>query len=82
MSEDPAEASRGNRIVAIANFYVSITFDSSVSIPDALLYLRRLREASWRQLIALRYFADGNRSQERELIEVALTEGTAYIHAL
>ncbi|HEX6666766.1 MAG TPA: hypothetical protein VF081_09250 [Solirubrobacterales bacterium] len=65
---------------AIANFYASVAFDSSVSIPDALLYLRRIRSASWRQLVAMRFFESEERKEERELIQVPLTEGDAYIH--
>lgn len=64
----------------IANVYASIAFDSAVSMSDALLYLRRVREASWRQLVALRYFEVPERQEERELIGVAGSEGTARIH--
>lgn len=65
---------------AIANFYASVAFDSSVSIPDALLYLRRIRSASWRQLVAMRFFEAEERREERELIQVPLSEGDAFIH--
>jgi len=52
----------------IANFYAAVAFDESISIDDALLYLRRIRASSWRQLVALRYFEEDSRTQERELI--------------
>jgi hypothetical protein len=64
----------------IANLYVSIAFDRSVSIDDALLYLRRVRASSWRQLVALRYFEDEDRRAEREMIGMAGAEGDARIH--
>jgi hypothetical protein len=64
----------------IANFYASVAFDVGVSPEDALLYLRRIRASSWRQLVALRYFEDTERQHERELIAVAGDEGKARIH--
>lgn len=64
----------------IANFYASVVFDSAVSPQDALLYLRRIRAASWRQLVALRYFEDEARERERQMIAVAGDEGEARIH--
>lgn len=64
----------------IANVYASITVDPAISVDDALLYLRRIRAASWRQLVALRYFEDKQRIRERELIGVAGSEGEARIH--
>lgn len=65
---------------AIANFYAEVAFDKSVSVADALLYLRRIRGASWRELLALCFFASGERREERELIQVPLAEGDAHIH--
>jgi hypothetical protein len=65
----------------IANFYASVAFDDQVSVSDALLYLRRIRASSWRQLVALRYFEDDSRAEERELIGAAGGEGEARIHA-
>lgn len=65
---------------AVANLYASICADPEVSIADALHYLRRLRDASWRQLVAVRFFEDEDRQKERELIEVATREGDATIH--
>lgn|GEM_PF-2111334 len=64
----------------IANFYASVAFDNTIPIDDALLYLRRIRAASWRQLVALRYVEDEARTKERELIGVAGAEGDASIH--
>jgi hypothetical protein len=64
----------------IANFYASVAFDRTIPIDDALLYLRRVRAASWRQLVALRYVEDETRTRERELIGVAGAEGDASIH--
>ncbi|HSS43476.1 MAG TPA: hypothetical protein VLK37_13115 [Solirubrobacterales bacterium] len=64
----------------IANLYTSIAFDASVSISNALLYVKRVREASWRQIVALRYFEDPDRRQERDQIGVAGEEGDVRIH--
>lgn len=64
----------------IANFYASVAFDKTIAIDGALLYLRRIRAASWRQLVALRYVEDETRTQERELIGAAGAEGDASIH--
>jgi hypothetical protein len=64
----------------IANLYSSIAFDPDIGISDGLLYLRRVRDASWRQLVALRYLEAPERQEEREMIGVAGSEGTARIH--
>lgn len=65
----------------VANFYASVAIDPEIPIDDALLYLRRIKAASWRQLVALRYFEDESRREERELIGAAGGEGEARIHA-
>jgi hypothetical protein len=75
-----ARSFEGKKAVATANFYAEIAFDESVSVADALLYLRRIRDASWRQLLALSFFASEERREERELIQVSLAEGDAHIH--
>jgi hypothetical protein len=64
----------------IANFYASVAFDRTIAVDDALLYLRRIRASSWRQLVALRYVEDKSRTRERELIGAAGAEGDASIH--
>lgn len=64
----------------IANLYAEVAFDPAVSVDDALLYLRRIRVASWRQLVALRYFEDEARTSERESIAAAGDEGEVRIH--
>ncbi|HEV2791179.1 MAG TPA: hypothetical protein VGV69_07765, partial [Solirubrobacterales bacterium] len=67
------------KCAVIANIYASVAFDPTVSVSDALLYVRRVRDASWRQLVALRYFEVPERQEERELIGVAGAEGEARI---
>jgi hypothetical protein len=79
--EAAAESVEEKKCRLIANFYAKVATDERVSIDDALLYLRRIRAASWRQLVALRYFEDPGRSEERELIGAAGNEGDAVIHA-
>jgi len=78
--EAAAESSEEKKCILIANFYANVGTDKTVSIDDALLYLRRIRAASWRQLVALRYFEDDRRADERELIGAAGEEGDAVIH--
>jgi hypothetical protein len=78
--EAAAESSEEKKCKLIANFYANVALDQGVSIDDALLYLRRIRAASWRQLVALRYFEDDRRTDERELIGAKGSEGTAIIH--
>lgn len=78
--EAAARSLEDKKCDAIANLYSSIVFDTDVSIDDALLYVRRIRAASWRQLVALRYFEDESRVQERELIGAEGKEGVARIH--
>jgi hypothetical protein len=38
----------------LANVHASVAVDPAISVDDALLYPRRIRAASWRQLVALR----------------------------
>jgi len=78
--EAAARSAEEKKCDLIANFYASVAFDASISIDDALLYLRRIRAASWRQLAALRYFEDEARMRERELVGAAGAEGDARIH--
>jgi hypothetical protein len=59
----------------LANVYASLAFDPAPTLDDALLYVRRIREASWRQLVALSYLADPDRAEERELAASAGNEG-------
>lgn len=75
-----ARSFEGKKAEAIANFYAEVAFDESVSVADALLYLRRIRDCSWRQLLALCFFSSVGRREERELIQVPLAEGDAHIH--
>ncbi len=79
--EAAAESSEEKKCRLISNFYADVAIDEQVSVDDALLYLRRIRAASWRQLVALRYFEDPDRKRERELIGAAGAEGDAVIHA-
>jgi hypothetical protein len=61
----------------VANLYASLAFDTASSIDDALLYVRRIRDASWRQLVALRYLMADSRLKERESAAVQGGEGDA-----
>jgi hypothetical protein len=76
-----ARSFEGKKAEAIANFYAEVAFDESVSIADALLYLRRMRDCSWRQLLSLCFFESDDRREERELVSVSLAEGDAHIHS-
>jgi hypothetical protein len=78
--EAAARSAERRKCRVIANVYASIAFEPAVSATDAMLYLRRVRDASWRQLVALRYCEDPERKRERALIGVAGDEGDARIH--
>lgn len=78
--EAAAESSEEKKCKLIANFYANVALDPNVSVDDALLYLRRIRAASWRQLVALRYFEDEERTVEREVIATEGLEGAVVIH--
>lgn len=78
--EAAVESSEERKCKLIANFYASVALDPSVSVDDALLYLRRIRAASWRQLVALRYFESEKRDAQREVIAVEGFEGAAVLH--
>jgi hypothetical protein len=77
--EAAAESGEEKKCDVIANFYANVATDEMESVDDALLYLRRIRAASWRQLVSLRYFEDPERAQERELIGADGSEGEAII---
>lgn len=79
-SEAAVESSEEQKCKLIANFYASVALDPSVSVDDALLYLRRIRAASWRQLVALRYFESEKRNAQREVIAVEGFEGAVVLH--
>lgn len=78
--EAAARSDEEKKCDLIANFYASVAFDPAVSPADALLYLGRIRAASWRQLVAMRYFEDESRKQERQMIGAAGAEGEARVH--
>lgn len=80
MVEAAARSIEEKKCDLIANIYASVAFDGQISADDALLYVRRIRAASWRQLVALRYVEDETRKRERELIGAAGAEGEARIH--
>jgi hypothetical protein len=71
------DSAEDRKCVVLANLYASLAFDGSASIDDALLYVKRVRDASWRQLVALQYLADESRTNERELAGVKGEEGDA-----
>ncbi len=72
-----ADSAEDRKCAVLANVYASLAFDPTPSIDDALLYVRRVRDASWRQLVSLQYLADDSRSEERELAAVEGEEGNA-----
>lgn len=72
-----ADSAEDRKCTVLAYLYASLAFDTTSSIDDALLYVRRIRDASWRQLVALQYLADDSRAGERELAAVKGGEGDA-----
>jgi hypothetical protein len=78
--EAAAESAEQRKCEVIANLYASVASDPSISIEDALLYLSRVRDCSWRQLVALRYVEAEDRREERETIGAAGADGNARIH--
>jgi hypothetical protein len=72
-----ADSAEDRKCAVVANIYASLAFDNNSSIDDALLYIRRVRDTSWRQLVALQYLADESRTEERELAAVKGEEGDA-----
>jgi hypothetical protein len=51
-----AQSAEDRKCEVIANVYASILTEPHISIDDALLYLRRIRGSSWRQLVALQCY--------------------------
>lgn len=78
--EAAAESAEERKCDVIASLYASIAFEPAIAIEDAFLYLHRVRECSWRQLVALRYIEAEDRHQERDAIGAAGAEGEARIH--
>lgn len=72
-----ADSAEDRKCALLANLYASLAFDTAASIDDALLYVRRVRDASWRQLVALQYLTDDSRSEERERAAAKGDEGDA-----
>jgi hypothetical protein len=54
--EAAARSNEERKCEVVASLYASVAFDDSVSVGDALLYVRRVQDASWRQLVAIHYF--------------------------
>jgi hypothetical protein len=73
--EAAAQSVEEKKCEVIANLYASIAFDPSISVPDALLLVGRIRACSWRQLVALQFLVAGDREMERQQILVAGSEG-------
>jgi hypothetical protein len=73
--EAAAQSVDEKKCEVIANLYASIAFDPSISVPDALLLVGRIRACSWRQLVALQFLVTGDREVERQQILVAGSEG-------
>jgi hypothetical protein len=59
--EAAAQSAEDRKCEVIANAYASIAFDPLMSIDDALLYVRRIQDSSWRQLVALQYLLADDR---------------------
>lgn len=77
-----ADSAEDRKCAVIANIYASLAFDAEPTIDDALLFIRRVREASWRQLVCLAYIGDEGRREERELAAVRGNEGQAVARSL
>jgi len=75
MVDAAADSIEQRRCRVIANVYASVAFDPDVSIPDALLYVSRIRACSWRQLVALQYLVAEDRARDREHVVVLGNEG-------
>lgn len=68
-----AQAFDERKCAVIANVYAAAAFEPGISPSDALLYVKRIREASWRQLVVLQYLLDDRRSEER--FQIAQRDG-------
>lgn len=77
--EAAARSAEDRKCIAIANAYTSIAFDPEISIEDALLLVRRIKDASWRQLVALVYLSAEDRAHERFKLFNAGTGGEVEI---
>lgn len=75
MLDAAAKSAEERKCEVIANLMASVAFDLSVSTADGLLYLQRVRDASWRQLVILQYVIDPSRQDERQRMGVAMEEG-------
>lgn len=73
--EAVARSAEDRKCVVIANALVSIAFAPAISIDDALLYVRRIRDSSWRQLVTLQYLQADDRADERRRIASRDEEG-------
>jgi hypothetical protein len=77
-----ADSAEDRKCAVLANIYASLAFDSEMTIDDALLCIRRVRDASWRQLVCLAYLAAEDRQEERELAAIRGDEGEAIARSL
>jgi hypothetical protein len=66
--EAAAQSIEERKCEVIANVYSAVAFDPTISIEDALHYIGRIRDCSWRQLTVVQYLLDEDRSQERAAI--------------
>jgi hypothetical protein len=58
--EAAARSAEDKKCEVIRNTYVSIAVDPAISTDDALLYVQRIRDSSWRQLVILQGLLTGN----------------------
>lgn len=54
------------KVRIVAHLYCSFAFDEEISLSDCLHYLQLVSDLSWRQILALAYFADEDTVDERK----------------
>jgi hypothetical protein len=63
----------------VGSLLASAALDDSASVADILRMIRYIEDLSWRQVVALAYFADDKRAANRELLSAGGSEGTIRI---
>jgi hypothetical protein len=63
----------------IGSLLASAEYDADLPVADFLRFLKLLEALSWRQILALAYFADKERASERVLIAAGGDEGVGQI---
>jgi len=67
------------KVDAVGNLLAAMVIDDDVTIDDALQFVDYIEDLSWRQVVALVYFADASRDGARQLIAAAGEGGTGQI---